>query len=93
MQAKLAGTLVLALADMSATLQVVYVDAQGTITIGNRARLYLKLRGRKINQGGQFPRILESSCSKTIPQTKLLLPCCFWLTNSFKKMGRRSTHL
>jgi len=85
MQAKLAGTLALALADMSAAVQVVYLDAQGTITIGDRARLYLKLRGRKINQGGQFARIVDPSRSKTIPQTNLLLPCCFWLTISFKK--------
>jgi hypothetical protein len=46
MQAKLAGTLVLALADMSAAVQVVYLDAQGTITIGNRANL--------TNQGMNF---------------------------------------
>ncbi len=83
MQAKLAGTLALALADMSAAVQVVYLDAQGTITIGDRARLYLKLRGRKINQGGQFARIVDPSRSKTIPQTNLLLPCCFWLTISY----------
>jgi hypothetical protein len=67
MQAKLAGTLVLFLADMSADVQVVYLDVQGTITMGDRARLYLKLRGRKINQGGQLPRIVKSSLSKTTP--------------------------